>query len=50
MVTFHLEEVPSNGGRVTSEVIFRDLDRRGWPSGAPIARNILVFLLAEMAE
>jgi hypothetical protein len=37
MVTFHLEEVPNNGGRATSEVMLRDLDRRRWPSGAPIA-------------
>jgi hypothetical protein len=36
MVTFHLEEVPSNGGRAKSEVIFRDSDRRIWPSGALI--------------
>jgi hypothetical protein len=36
-LTFILEEVPSNGGRATSEFIFRDLDRRRWTSGDPIA-------------
>jgi hypothetical protein len=46
-LTFILEEAPSNGGRATSEFIFRDLDRRRWTSGDPIVRRMwtVIFYL-----
>jgi hypothetical protein len=53
MVTFHPEDGPSNGGRVKSEVIFGDSDRRRWPCGAPFVTRadikwVLCYLIGNI--